>query len=253
MNPRGTWTLFYKEIARFKEVWMQTILAPLISNLLFLLVFGLTLSKEASPVPGFAYLTFLIPGLAAMGAMSNAIQNPMSSLIIAKYTNNIQELLMIPLRGYEISLAYIGAGIVRGFLVAASTVLVGMIFTPVPFSNPALIIIFLTLLGGIFSSVGAIIGIVAKEFDGASIIPTFILTPLMYLGGVFYSINHLPGIFASLSKFNPIYYMIDGFRHAFLGTSEISVSLSLGITVLCFVATFGIASAMFQKGYRLKT
>ena len=253
MNPRGTFTLFNKEIQRAREVWLQTILAPVISNILFLMVFGVALSGERTPFPGVNFLSFLIPGLAAMGAMSNSIQNPMSSLIIAKYTNNIQEILMIPLRGFELCLAYVGAGIVRGTLVAVVTVLVGMFFTRVPFAHPLLVIVFMLLLGGIFSSVGAVIGIAAKEFDDAAIVPTFILTPLMYLGGVFYSIQSLPGLFARASKFNPIFYMIDGFRYAFLGHSETTLALSLGITLAAFIITFGIASWMFQTGYRLKT
>lgn len=253
MNTRGIFTLFYKEIYRFKEVWSQTVLAPVVSNLLFLLVFGVALSGSPSPFAGVGYLAFLIPGLAAMGGMTNSVQNPMSSLIIAKFTNNIGELLMIPLRGFEVCLAYIGAGIVRGAIVSIVTVVVGLFFTKIPFASVPLIIVFLLLLNGIFSSVGVIIGILAKEFDDASIVPTFILTPLMYLGGVFYSIHTLPSFFAAASRFNPIFYMIDGFRYAFLGVGEAPLALSLGVTAGFFAITFAIASWMFETGYRLKT
>jgi ABC-2 type transport system permease protein len=253
MNPRGTFTLFWKEIHRFKTVWTQTLLAPVISNLLFLLVFGVALSIQPSPFAGVAYLTFLIPGLAAMGAMSNAVQNPMGSLIIAKFTNNIAELMMIPLKGWELCLAYVSAGILRGFLVAAVTVIVGMLFAPLTFAHPLLILVFIILLGGIFSALGSIIGIMAKEFEDASVVPTFILTPLMYLGGVFYSVTSLPPLFAKLSMYNPLFYMIDGFRYAFLGAGEAPIWLSLAVTAVAFALTYGIASAMFQKGYRLKT
>lgn len=253
MNYRGTYTLFYKEIARFKEVWTQTILAPVMSNLLFLLVFGVALADSPSPFPGVPYLAFLIPGLAIMGGINNAVQNAMSSLIIAKFTNNIGELLMIPLRGFEIGLAYVAAGILRGMLVSAVTVIVGMFFVSLPFSSWLLLIVFSLLVNGIFSSLGAIIGIVSKEFDTASIVPTFVLTPLSYLGGVFYSVSSLPPVFATASRFNPIFYMIDGFRYAFLGVGEAGLLLSLTITAACFALTFGIASWMFQTGYRLKT
>ena len=253
MNYRGVFTLFYKEIARFKEVWMQTILAPVMSNLLFLLVFGVSLGHNPSPAPNVTYLAFLIPGLAMMGGINNAVQNPMSSLIIAKYTNNIADLLMIPLRGFELGLAYVAAGIVRGLLVASVTVIVGMFFVTLPFHSWALIVLFGLLVNGIFSSLGAIIGIMAKEFDDAAIIPTFVLTPLTYLGGVFYSVHTLPGVFATASKFNPIFYMIDGFRYAFIGYGEAPLMMSLSVCVVCFAITFGIASWMFQSGYRLKT
>lgn len=253
MNPRGVYTVFYKEIQRIKVVWLQTLLAPVMSNLLFLLVFGVAMSHNPSPFDGVPYLAFLIPGLAAMGAMSNAIQNPMSSLIIAKFTNNIQELLMIPLQGFEICLAYVGAGIVRGVMVGAVTIIVGMFFGPVQFVHPGWIIVFSILLNAIFSSVGAIIGIVAKEFDDASIVPTFILTPLMYLGGVFYSVSALPARFAALSKFNPIFYMIDGFRYGFIGVGEAPFAVSLLVCVAFFVVSFGVASWMFATGYKLKT
>ncbi len=253
MNPRGVITLFYKEIQRFREVWLQTLLAPVMSNLLFLLVFGVALSESPSPFPGVEYLAFLIPGLAAMGSMTNAVQNPMSSLIIAKYTNNIQELLMIPLKGFELCLAYVAAGIVRGILVAAITVIVGAFFADLSYYSIGWIIVVNILIGAIFSSLGAIIGIVAKEFDGAAIVPTFIMTPLIYLGGVFYSINTLTGFFAAASRFNPMFYMIDGYRYAFLGVGEAPFALSLAVMVLFFIITFGIASWMFQAGYRLKT
>lgn len=253
MNPRGIYTLFTKELRRAREVWLQTILAPVMSNLLFLLVFGVALSDSPSPFEDVAYLAFLIPGLAIMGGINNAVQNPMSSLIIAKYTNNIAELLMIPMRGFELGLSHVAAGVVRGVIVSAVTIIVGMFFVSVPFYSWPLILLFTLLINGIFSSLGAIIGIVAKEFDDASVIPTFILTPLTYLGGVFYSINSLPPFFAAASKFNPIFYMIDGFRYGFLGTGEAPLALSLGVTAGIFACTFGIASWMFESGYRLKT
>jgi ABC-2 type transport system permease protein len=246
-------TLFYKEIQRFREVWLQTLLAPVMSNLLFLLVFGVALAESPSPFEGVAYMAFLIPGLAAMGSMTNAVQNPMSSLIIAKYSNNIQELLMIPLKGFELCFAFVAAGIVRGVMVAGVTIAVGAIFANLSYHSISLIILVNILLGAIFSSLGAIIGIVAKEFDSASIIPTFVLTPLIYLGGVFYSIETLPPFFAAASRFNPLFYMIDGYRFAFLGVGEAPFMLSLAVMAAFFVITFGIASWMFQTGYRLKT
>lgn len=253
MHTLGIWTLFYKELLRIKEIWLQGVLAPVVSNLLFLMVFGVAFSSSPSPAEGVSYLGFLIPGLAAMGAMTNSVQNPMFSLIVAKFTNNIQELLMIPLKGFEICLAYVGGGIVRGMVVGIVTVIVGLFFARMPFEHPLLILLFALLLTATFSSLGAIIGILSKEFDDAMIIPTFVLTPLMYLGGVFYSVSSLPPTFAWLSKFNPLFYMIDGFRYGFLGVGEAPILLSFAVCVVSFAITFGVASWMFATGYRLKT
>lgn len=253
MNIKGAYTLFQKELRRFREVWTQTVVAPVISNVLFMVVFGVALSERASMFEGVSYFQILIPGLVAMGIMMNAYQNPVGSLMIGKYTNVIQELLMIPVKGFEIMLAYIAAALVRGVIVGAVTLGVGMFFTPIPFANPLVIFVFATLLGGTFASFGAIIGIVAPDFDKSSMIQNFILTPLIYLGGVFYSIQSLPGALGVASRLNPLFYLIDGFRYGFIGIGDASIWLSLGVTTAVFLVTFGIASWMFQTGYKLRT
>lgn len=253
MNTKGTITLFQKELQRFREVWTQTVLAPVVSNVLFMVVFGVAMGNRPGAVEGTSFLEILVPGLVAMGIMMNAFQNPMSSLMISKYTNVISELLVIPMKGFEIALSYIGAGIVRGLVVGIVTLLVGLFFTPLPFAHPAVIVVFALLLGGIFSSIGVIIGIFADDFDKAGVVLNFVITPLLYLGGVFFSVQSLPDKFASVARFNPLLYLIDGFRFGFLGTSDASIWLSFGVTVTVFIAVFALASWMFQSGYKLRT
>ncbi len=253
MNKRGLYTLFRKEVARVTGIWRQTVIAPVITNILFLVIFGVALSEQASSFGEYGYLAVLIPGLIAMGIMTNALQNPMGSLIIAKYSNNIYDILMLPLHGYELALAYISAGLVRGVMVGAATLVAGMFFVSVPFSHPFIILIFTILLGIIFASIGLIIGIVNDDFDKASVIPTFVITPLIYLGGVFYSVSTLPGIFGTISKFNPILYFVDGFRYGFLGVGDAPVWLSLLVTASIAALTFSIAAWMFHTGYKLKS
>lgn len=253
MNKRGTATLFKKEIQRFKEVWAQTVIAPVVSNLLFMTVFGFALAERSSGFAEYGYLESLIPGLAAMGLMMNAYQNPNSSLMIAKYTNVISDLLRIPLRGFEIVSAYVLAGIVRGVLVAIATIGVGWFFVPATIQHPLLVLLFAVLLGGSFAAFGVIIGVIMPSFDKSSQVQNFVITPLLYLGGVFYSIRTLPDTIATISQFNPLLYLVNGFRFGFLGVSDVSLTASLLVSFGLFIILFGIASWMFKTGYKLQT
>ena len=252
MNTRGVLTLFNKETARFREVWSQTLAAPVVSNLLFMTIFGVAFAGRGG-TSSQEYLSALVPGLAAMGIMINALQNPLGSLIVAKYTNFIGELLTIPLRGFEVALAYIGAAVSRGVLVGIITVAVGSLFAPVSFAHPLLIILFAVLLGGTFASIGTICGAIFNDFDQVAMVQNFIVTPLIYLGGVFFSVGALPGVLGAVARFNPVFYLIDGFRYGFIGTADAPLALSLLVTSVCFVLTFSIASWIFQTGYKLKT
>lgn len=251
MNTRGVWTLFNKETARFREVWSQTLAAPVVSNLLFLTIFGTVFAAGGND--SGAYLHSLIPGLAAMGIMMNAFQNPLGSLIVAKYTNIISELMTIPLKGWEIALAYISAGVFRGMLVGVITIAVGFFFVHVGFAHVLMILLFSVLLGGTFASLGTIFGAIFHDFDQMSMVQNFIITPLIYLGGVFFPVSAIPGLAGQIAKFNPLYYMIDGFRYGFTGTHEAPLILSFVVTGLFFVISYSIASWIFQTGYRLKT
>ena len=253
MNIRGITTLIRKELIRIKDVWKQSLLAPVISNLLFFVVFGVAFSGRVASFEGFEYLTILVPGLVAMGLMMNALQNPIFSIVISKYTNNIGDLLVLPLSGIELAIAYIFGGLARGFAIGIVTLIVGMFFTTVPFAHPFIILVFATLMGGAFASFGSMIGIWAKEFDQANFIPTFVINPLIYLGGVFYSVSELPAYFQTISRFNPIFYMVDGFRYGFIGVGDANIWLSLTITSIIFLFFFLSTAWMFHTGYKIKT
>ncbi len=253
MNIRGTWTLFRKEIQRFIEVWTQTLAAPVVSNLLFFVIFGVAMAGRESGFEGLDYLQILVPGLVAMGIMNNAFGNPLGSIMIGKYTNAITELMMWPFRGYEIVLSYVAAGIIRGMIVGGITLIVGMFFTEILFVHPLMILLMSILIGGAFASLGVIVGVLAKTFDQSAMIQNFVMQPLIFLGGVFFSLSQLDGIMLTIAKWNPLLYMIDGFRYGFIGQMDTSLGMSLGVTLIVTAVLFGIASWMFNTGYKLKS
>jgi len=226
-NTYGFYTLLKKEIRRFQTVWTQTVISPVISNLLFLAVFGLSLNRAMPDVNGISYLGFLVPGLIAMGMMNNAFQNPSSSIIIAKYNNTIEDLLTLPLNPFQIEAAYTGAAIVRGLVVGLATLITMLLFVKLPLENIGLVLLATLALNTIFGLLGTIVGIWSEEFDHIAMVLNFILTPLIYLGGVFYSIDVLPELFQKLSSFNPFAYMIDLLRGGFTGHTTFPIHTSL--------------------------
>ena len=253
MNKRAVFTLYRKEIRRFLEVWRQTVFAPAVTNLLFLMIFGVALAGRASGFGDYEYLTVLVPGLIAMSVMMNAYQNPLGSLMIGKYNFSIFDLLRYPMRGIEIALSFISAALLRGILVGLGTAAIGLFFTSIPISNIVIVIVFTLLLGIIFGALGAILGVIVDEFDKSAAVQAFVLTPLIYLGGVFYSISSLPQIAQTISRVNPIFYFVDGFRYGFLGVSDAPIGLSLLITCIAAILMVTIAAIIFERGYHLKT
>jgi ABC-2 type transport system permease protein len=253
-NTYGAYTLFKKEVNRFKTVWVQTIVSPLISNLLFLAIFGLSLNRSMPELDGgVTYLQFLVPGLVIMGMMNNAFQNSSSSIIIAKYNDTISDLLTIPLRPIEIQYAYTLAAVARGLVVGVVTYLSTLPFVQVPIKNLPLILLTSVLINVAFGLLGLMVGIWSKEFDKISAIQNFILTPFIYLGGVFYSISILPDLFQKISSLNPFAYMIDLLRAAFIGTSTFPISTSLVIVIATTVVLHVITGWMLRTGYRIQS
>ncbi len=253
MNHYGTWTLFKRETRRFLKVYLQTILSPVISNLLFLTIFGLSLNRANQTVAGINYLEFLIPGLIALGLSNNAFQNPSSSLIISKYLGLINNLLTIPISRINILIAFISSAVVRGFIVGAATWLTAVFFVDLPYTSVSIIFIASLLISLFFGFLGFIIGVWAKEFDNVAFIQNFILTPLVFLGGVFYPITTLPEPFRTVSSFNPIVYMVDLLRYGFVGVNLYPIWLSL-LVVSIMVAIPAVISYLIMKfGWRLQT
>ncbi|OGJ51875.1 hypothetical protein A2335_04785 [Candidatus Peregrinibacteria bacterium RIFOXYB2_FULL_32_7] len=253
MNLVGTYTRFKRESKRFLSVYIQTILAPVFSNLLYLAIFGLTLNKTISNVHGISYLEFLGPGLIAMGIINNAYQNPSSSLIISKFQGHIMDLLTIPLKAGEILFAYIASALFRAFLIAIVTYITLSFF--IDFHYASIFIIFLSILmiSLFFAFLGFFTGIWAKDFDNIAFIQIFILTPMIYLGGVFYSIKSLPLFFQKISTFNPIVYMIDLLRYGFTGVHDFTIWKSLIILGIFNLIIGSISYYTLKIGWKIKT
>ena len=222
MNLTGTYTLFYKEVLRFGKVLLQTLIAPVIASLLYLLVFGHVLTGRVEVFPGVSYIAFLVPGLVMMSVIQNSFANSSSSLIQSKVTGNILFILLTPLSNLEFFLAFIGAAAVRGLIVGLGVYLAAMFFVDVPVQHLGYILLFAVLGSAVLGTLGVIAGIWAEKFDQLAGFQNFIILPLSFLSGVFYSIHSLPLFWQRLSHFNPFFYMIDGFRYGFFGVSEVS-------------------------------
>jgi ABC-2 type transport system permease protein len=252
MNLTGTYTLFYKEILRFGKVLLQTLIAPVITSLLYLLVFGHVLTGRVEVFPGVSYIAFLVPGLVMMSVIQNAFANSSSSLIQSKVTGNILFILLTPLSHMEFFLAFIAAAAVRGLIVGLGVFLVAIFFVDVPVQHLGYILLFALLGSAVLGTLGVIAGIWAEKFDQLAGFQNFIILPLSFLSGVFYSIHSLPLFWQRLSHFNPFFYMIDGFRYGFFGVSDVSPLLSLAVVALFFVALSGLTLLMLKTGYKLR-
>ncbi len=244
--------MFYKELLRFWKVGFQTIVAPMVSTLLYLLVFFHVLETHVEVYPDIAYTHFLIPGLVMMAIIQNAFANSSSSMIQSKISGNIVFILLSPLSYHMIFLAYVLASVVRGILVGLGVYTVTWVFFDIPLLLPVWSIVFMLLGSGILGVLGLIAGIWADKFDQLAAFQNFIIMPLTFLSGVFYTIHSLPSGWQYLSHLNPFFYMIDGFRYGFLGISDISPYISLAIVASCLIAISLLAIRMLKTGYKLR-
>lgn len=252
MNPRGLYTLFYKEVLRFSKVLLQTVLAPVVTALLYLLVFGHALESRVSVFPGVSYTQFLVPGLIMMTMIQNAFANGSSSLIQSKVTGNLVFILLTPLSHLELFVAFVAAAVLRGVTVGLGVYLVALLFVDVPLAHPAALMAFAVLGAAVPAVLGLIAGVWAVKFDQLAGFQNFVILPLSFLSGVFYSIQGLPGFWRTLSHFNPFFYAIDGFRYGFFGTGDVSPLLSLAIMAGFLLLLSGITLYLLRIGYRLR-
>jgi ABC-2 type transport system permease protein len=246
------WTLLYKELLRFWKVSFQTVLAPLLTALLYLLIFSHVLEEHVQPFPGVSYTAFLIPGLAMMSILQNAFANSSSSLIQSKITGNIVFVLLPPISYAELFLAYVTAAVTRGLVVGTGVLLATAWFVRLPLSLPLWVLAFALLGSAILGTLGIIAGIWAEKFDQLAAFQNFIIMPLTFLSGVFYSIHSLPGAWQAVSRFNPFFYMIDGFRYGFFGASDVAPQLSLAIVGGSFLALSWLTLWLLKRGYKLR-
>jgi ABC-2 type transport system permease protein len=248
----GFRTLFYKEMLRFWKVATQTIAAPILTAMLYLLIFGHVLEGRVEVYPGVSYTAFLVPGLVMMSVLQNAFANASSSLIQSKITGNLVFILLPPLSHWEILLAYVAASVVRGLAVGAGVFAITAWFAHLSFAAPLWIIVFAILGAAILGTLGVIAGIWADKFDQLAAFQNFLIMPATFLAGVFYSIHSLPAFWQAVSHFNPFFYMIDGFRHGFFGQSDISPWTSLAIVSAFFAVLAAVAINLLRGGYKLR-
>lgn len=248
----GFYTLLYKELMRFWKVSFQTILAPVLSSLLYLLIFSHVLESRVEVYEGVAYTVFLIPGLVMMAVLQNAFANSSSSLIQSKITGNLVFILLAPLSYLEIFLAYVGASMLRGLAVGLGVYGVATWFYGAPPILPVWAILFALLGSALLGVIGLIAGIVSDKFDQLAAFQNFLILPLTFLSGVFYSVHSLPPVWQFLSHLNPFFYLIDGFRYGFFGVSDISPYISLIIMAASLAAISGWALWLLKSGYKLR-
>jgi len=257
MNPKETYTAFRtivdKEITRILRIWVQTLLPSAITMTLYFLIFGTFIGSQVKNINGFSYMEFIVPGIIMMSVITNSFMNVVSSFFSTKFMRSIEEILVSPTPNWVILIGYAAGGIFRGLLVGIIVSIISLFFTSLQIHSLAIIVVFILLTSIVFSLGGLINATFAKKFDDISIIPTFVLTPLTYLGGVFYSIDVLPPILKGISLLNPILYMVNGFRFGFLGISDINIWIGFWMLVVLTVVLFYVNLHLLKKGIGLKS
>lgn len=248
----GFQTLFYKEVLRFWKVATQTVTAPIVTAMLYLLIFGHVLESRIEVYPGVRYTAFLVPGLVMMSVLQNAFANTSSSLIQSKITGNLVFVLLPPLSHWDLFGAYVLAAVVRGLAVGAGVFVITAWFADLSFVAPWWIAVFALLGAAMLGTMGLIAGIWAEKFDQLAAFQNFLIMPATFLSGVFYSIHSLPKFWQTVSHLNPFFYMIDGFRYGFVGQSDVDPMLSLTIVTLAFAVLATFAVQLLKSGYKLR-
>ncbi len=248
----GWQTLLYKEVLRFWKVSFQTIAAPVLTAVLYLLIFGHVLEDHVKVYDRIGYTAFLIPGLVMMSVLQNAFANSSSSLIQSKIMGNLVFLLLTPLSHWAWYLAYVGSSVLRGLVVGSGVFLVTFWFTDLTIQAPLWILVFAVLGAALLGSLGLIAGLWAEKFDQLAAFQNFVIMPMTFLSGVFYSIHSLPAFWQGVSHLNPFFYMIDGFRHGFFGVSDVSPWLSLTIVGIALLGVGSLAVQLLRTGYKIR-
>ncbi|MBC7734066.1 MAG: ABC transporter permease [Bacteriovorax sp.] len=256
MNPvnalSGTGTLLYKEVLRFWKVAFQTVAAPVLTAILYLLIFGHVLEDHVKVFGSVAYTSFLMPGLVMMSVLQNAFANSSSSLIQSKITGNLVFLLVAPLSHWAWFLAYVGAAIVRGVVVGTGVMLATIWFAPLHLAQPVWILVFGLAGAAMMGALGLIAGLWAEKFDQIAAFQNFIIMPMTFLSGVFYSVGSLPPFWKGVSHLNPFFYMIDGFRYGFFGVSDVAPTTSLLVVFTSLLLVCGLCVHLLKIGYKIR-
>jgi ABC-2 type transport system permease protein len=246
-------TIVIKEVRRFLRIWVQTLVPPVITIALYFVIFGNLIGNRIGQMGGYTYMEFIVPGLIMMAVINNSYANVVSSFFSQKFQRSIEELLVSPVPNYVILLGFVTGGVARGLAVGLIASVIALLFSGVHMHNLPLIVVVVLLASIVFSLCGFINAVYARNFDDVSIVPTFVLTPLIYLGGVFYSVDLLPDFWKSLSLVNPIFYMVNAFRYGVLGISDADVGFSLFMLVLFTVALFAFSLLLLRRGKGLRS
>ncbi|WP_392559420.1 ABC transporter permease [Orbus mooreae] len=246
-------SIWRKEITRFMRIWVQTLIPPVVTMSLYFIIFGNLIGSRVGDMGGFSYMQFIVPGLIMMSVITNSYTNVCSSFFSSKFQHNIEELLVAPVPTHIIIWGYVGGGVARGVFTGILVTIISMLFVSYDVHSWAMIICTLLLTAILFSLAGLLNAVFAKSFDDISIVPTFVLTPLTYLGGVFYSLTLLPTFWQWVSKLNPIVYMINGFRYGFLGVSDVSLIFTFSMLILFVVVMYIICWRIIESGRGLRS
>jgi len=245
-------TIVRKEVKRYLRIWPQTLLPSAITMSLYFVIFGTLIGSRIGEMGGFTYMQFVVPGLIMMAIVTNSYSNVVSSFFGSKFNNSVEELLVSPTPNYIILLGYVVGGISRGLLVALVVTMVSLFFTHLHIHSYFIVVVIVLMTSTLFALAGFINAVFANNFDDISIIPTFVLTPLIYLGGVFYSMDLLPDFWAGVSKLNPLVYVVNAFRYGVLGVSDVSLPFAFGMIGLFTLAAFTFSMHLLNSGKRLR-
>lgn len=252
LNAVAIRTIVRKEIIRVLRIWVQTIVPPAITMTLYFVIFGNLIGSRIGPMDGYSYMQYIAPGLIMMSVITNSYGNVVSSFFGAKFGGHVQEMLVSPMSNSSIIIGHVAGGVLRGLLVGGLVTLIALGFTSLDVAHPLIMISMVLLSSIVFSLAGFVNAVFANKFDDISIIPTFVLTPLTYLGGVFYSISLLPDFWQSASLFNPILYMVNAFRYGILGTSDIDIGYAYLIVVVFAVGLFTVCLTLLNRGVGIR-
>lgn len=257
MEPYGIWiaywTIVRKELVRLFRIWSQTLLPPIITTGLYFLIFGKFIGSQIAPVGGVSYMQFIVPGLVLMAAINSAFMNTAFSFFSAKFQRTVEEVMVSPTPYLVVVLGHITGGVLRALITALLVMGLALFFTHLSIYSFGITLSFIVLTALLFSLAGLVNGVYAHSFDSVSIVPTFVLTPLTYLGGVFYSVALLPPVWQEVSAWNPILYMVNGFRYGMLGISDTNVALSFGILSALVAVLIVVNWWLFRTGRGLRT
>lgn len=257
MNARVNWvgykTIARKEISRILRIWMQTVVPPAITMTLYFIIFGNLIGSRIGEMGGYDYMQFIVPGLVMMAVITSSYGNMVSSFFGAKFGRHIEELLISPLPNWVILAGYVTGALARGIMVGTVVMAISLFFSRVEIQHPFIMVSVLLLTSIVFAMAGMVNAIFATKFDDITIVPTFILTPLTYLGGVFYSIDLLPDLWRNLSAFNPILYMVNGFRYGILGVSDVSIAMTYAIIGVFVVLLAGTCLWLLNRGVGMRS